>query len=105
MSNGFTHNNANKCIYSNFTESYHMIIYLYVDDLLIFGTNLEGAFETNKYLTSKFKMKDLNEVDIILGIKVKKHSRGYTLNQSYYIENLLVKFKHLGIKETIPMLS
>jgi hypothetical protein len=28
--------------------------------------------DTKKYLTSKFRIKDLNEVDIILGIKVKK---------------------------------
>jgi hypothetical protein len=28
--------------------------------------------DTKKYLTSKFRIKDLNEVDAILGIKVKK---------------------------------
>ncbi|KAM1131175.1 hypothetical protein ACFX19_046438 [Malus domestica] len=44
-------------------------------------------------------MKDLNEVDTILGIKVKKHSGGYALCQSHYIEKLLLKFKHLQIKE------
>jgi hypothetical protein len=31
-----------------------------------------GIVETKKYLTSIFKMKDLGEVDTILGIKVKK---------------------------------
>jgi hypothetical protein len=39
-----------------------------------------GIVETKRYLTSIFKMKDLNEVDIILSIKVKKLSSGYTLN-------------------------
>ena len=46
-----------------------------------------------------FKMKDLNEVDTILGIKVKKHNGGYVLCQSHYIEKLLLKFNHLQIKE------
>lgn len=55
--------------------------------------------ETKKYLTSKFKMKDLKEVDTILGIKVKKFSRGYALCQSHYIEKMLLKFQHLRIKE------
>jgi hypothetical protein len=32
-------------------------------------------------------------------IKVKKHSGGYALCQSHYIEKVLLKFKHLGIKE------
>ncbi|KAK3024292.1 hypothetical protein RJ639_043154 [Escallonia herrerae] len=39
-----------------------------------------------------FKMKDLNEVDTVLGIKVKKHSGGYALSQSHYIEKMLLKF-------------
>ncbi|KAK3032587.1 hypothetical protein RJ639_037351 [Escallonia herrerae] len=51
-------------------NAYGVIICLYVDDLLIFGTNLEGIFETKEYLNSRFKMKDLNEVDTVLGIKV-----------------------------------
>ena len=45
-----------------------------------------------------FKMKDLNKVDTISGIKVKKHSGGYALCQSHYIEKVLLKFKHLEIK-------
>jgi len=77
-----------------------VIVCIYVDDLLIFGTNLEGIDqETKKYLTSKFKMKDIKEMDTILGIKVKKHSEGYALNQSHYISKVLDKFKYLGIKE------
>ena len=55
LSHRFKHNNADKCIYSKFTDCYGVIICLYVDDLLIFGTNMEGIPETKKYLTSKFK--------------------------------------------------
>jgi hypothetical protein len=99
LSNDFKHNGADKCIYSKFTKEYGVIVCLYVDDMLIFGTNMKGIYETKKYLTSMFKMKDLNEVDTILGIKVKKHSGGYALCQSHYIEKVLLKFKHIGIKE------
>ena len=44
-------------------------------------------------------MKDLGEVDTILGIKVKKHSGGFSLCQSHYIDKIISKFNHLGIKE------
>ena len=44
-------------------------------------------------------MKDFKEVDTILGIKVKKHSWGYALCQSHYIEKILLKFQYLKIKE------
>ncbi|PKI64657.1 hypothetical protein CRG98_014946 [Punica granatum] len=85
---GFSHNCADKCFYTKFTEMYGVIICLYVDDLLIFGTNLEGVRETKEYLASNFKMKDLNEVDTILGINVQKHERGFALSQSHYIEKV-----------------
>jgi hypothetical protein len=103
LSHGFKHNNADKCIYSKFTDCYGVIICLYVDDMLIFGTNMEGISETKKYLISKFKMKDLKEVDTILGIKVKKHSGGYALCQTHYIEKILLKFQYLRIKEVTTL--
>lgn len=99
LAHGFKHNNADKCIYSKFTDDFGVIICLYVDDLLIFGTNMQGVSDTKKYLTSQFKMKDLGEVDTILGIKVKKNSGGFSLCQSQYIEKVLLKFNHLKFKE------
>ena len=68
---GFVHNGADQCMYSKFTKEYGVIACFYVDDILIFGTNMKGACETKNYLSSMFQMKDLNKVDIILGIKIK----------------------------------
>ncbi|KAJ9557005.1 hypothetical protein OSB04_011619 [Centaurea solstitialis] len=72
---GFRHNGADRCIYSKCTSNYTVVICLYVDDMLIISTDLEGISETKKYLSSNFKMKDLGEVDTILGIKVKRTGR------------------------------
>ncbi|KAJ9547539.1 hypothetical protein OSB04_020082 [Centaurea solstitialis] len=66
---GFRHNDADRCIYSKCTSDYTVVICLYVDDMLIISTDLEGISETKKYLSFNFKMKDLREVDTILGIK------------------------------------
>ncbi|KAJ9567241.1 hypothetical protein OSB04_003207 [Centaurea solstitialis] len=67
--------------------------------MLIISTDLEGISETKKYLSSNFKMKDLGEVDTILGIKVKRTGSQTSLSQSHYIEKILTKFQHLNIKE------
>ncbi|GJS35543.1 zinc finger, CCHC-type containing protein [Tanacetum coccineum] len=40
------------------------------DDMLIFGTDLEQVQMTKKLLSENFDMKDLGEVDVILGIKI-----------------------------------
>ena len=44
-------------------------------------------------------MKNLGQVDTILGIKVKQNSGSFELSQSHYIEKVLDKFKHLKFKE------
>ena len=69
-----------------------------MDDMLIFGTNMKGVCETKKYLSPMFQMKDLNKVDTILGIKTKRHSEGFSLCQSHYVEKVLQRFEHLNIK-------
>ncbi|GJT46915.1 zinc finger, CCHC-type containing protein [Tanacetum coccineum] len=84
---------------SLFTKDHGVILCLYVDDILIVGTNMEGINETKKFLSSCFQMKDMYEVDTILGIKVKRHSGDYALNQCHYIDKIIDKFQHLNIEE------
>ncbi|GJX11507.1 zinc finger, CCHC-type containing protein [Tanacetum coccineum] len=43
-----------------------VIIFLYVDDMLIFGTDQNQVDKTKKFLSSKFSMKDMGEADVIL---------------------------------------
>ena len=86
-------------MYSKFTKEYEVIVCLYVDDMLIFGTNMKGVCETKRYLSSMFQMKDLNKVDTILEIKIKRHSERFSLCQSHYVKKVFQKFEHLNIKE------
>ena len=69
-----------------------MSLYLYVDDMLIIGSNNDIIKTTKKMLTSKFGMKDLDIADVILGIKITRTSVGIILSQSHYIEKVLEKF-------------
>jgi hypothetical protein len=60
---------------------------LYVDDILIFGSNLNVIEEVKKLLSSNFNMKDLGEADVILNIKlIREGDGGVTLLQSHYVE-------------------
>ena len=47
---------------------------------------MQHVNETKEYQFSQFKMKDLGEVDTILGIKIRRNSGGFALSQSYYVE-------------------
>ena len=73
-----------------------MILCLYVDDILIFGTDLEIVKEVKSYLSKKFDMKDLGEAKVILGMQIEKIGSGISLSQSNTIEKMLKKFKFYG---------
>ncbi|GJX81209.1 zinc finger, CCHC-type containing protein [Tanacetum coccineum] len=89
----FLLNQSDECVYSKFDSSGKgVIICLYVDDILIFGTDQNQVDKTKKFLSSKFSMKDMGEVDVILGIKIKRENKGIVITQSHYIEKILKKF-------------
>ncbi|GJV52163.1 zinc finger, CCHC-type containing protein [Tanacetum coccineum] len=95
LSNGYLLNQAIKCVYSKFDESVKgVIICLYVDDILIFGTDQVQVDLTKEFLSSMFSMKDMGEADIILGIRIKHESNGIEISQSYYIEKVMKKFNY-----------
>ena len=58
--------------------------------------DLNSVENTKKFLCSKFDMKDMGEVDVILGIKIDQHSEGIILSQSHYIEKVLKRFNMFG---------
>jgi hypothetical protein len=72
-------------VYYRFSGSKGVILCLYVDDILIFGTELEAIMETKVFLCKNFDMKDLGKADVILNIKLIKGEDGITLSQSHYV--------------------
>ncbi|GKB27891.1 zinc finger, CCHC-type containing protein [Tanacetum coccineum] len=95
LSNGYLLNQADKCVYSKFDETGKgVIICLYVDDMLIFGTDQVQVDLTKEFLLSRFFMKDIGKVDVIPGIRIKHESNGIAISQSHYIEKVLKKFNY-----------
>ncbi|GJZ30954.1 zinc finger, CCHC-type containing protein [Tanacetum coccineum] len=95
LSSGYLLNQANKCEYSKFDKTGKgVIIFLYVDNMLIFDTDQVQVNLTKKFLSSKFSMKDIGEADVILGIRIKHESNGIAISQSHYIEKVLKKFNY-----------
>jgi hypothetical protein len=75
-SSGFIVNEADKCVYYLYVEGEGVILCLYVDDILIFGSNINMIKEVKDFLSSNFKMKDLGEADVILNIKLLREGNG-----------------------------
>jgi hypothetical protein len=59
---GFAVNKADSCVYYRYGGGEAVILCLYVDDILIFGSNLNVIEEVKKLLLSNFDMKDLEKL-------------------------------------------
>ncbi|GKF03629.1 zinc finger, CCHC-type containing protein [Tanacetum coccineum] len=78
LSNGFSLNQADKCVYSKFDASGKgVIICLYVDDIS-------------------------GEAEVILGIRIKRGNNGISISQSHYIEKILTKFNFANCSPVDP---
>ncbi|GJS23268.1 zinc finger, CCHC-type containing protein [Tanacetum coccineum] len=89
----FILNQSDKCVYSKFDSSGKGVMHcLYVDDMLLFGTDQNQVDKTKKFLPSKFSMKDMGEADVILDIKIKRENKRIVITQSRYIEKIFKKF-------------
>jgi hypothetical protein len=93
-------NEADKYVYYRYGGGEGVILYLYVDDILVFGSSLKVIEEVMKFLSNNFEMKDLGEADVILNIKLlREGDGGVTLLQSHYVKKVL---SHFGFSDCQP---
>ena len=87
ISYGFKIHESDKCVYSEFANGKGVIICLYVDDMLILGTDLESINNTKSFLSSKFDMKDMGVADVILRMRIIRKDKNIILTQTHYVQN------------------
>nr|GFA47611.1 hypothetical protein [Tanacetum cinerariifolium] len=79
---------------------------LYVDDIIIMGNHIPSLQSVNDYLGKCFAMKDLGEVEFILGIKIyrDRSKRLIRHGQNAYMDKILKRYKMDNSKRGhIPM--
>ena len=91
-SNGFHVNDSDACVYSKVEKHDRAIIFFYMDDMLIFGTNLDVVNAIKSFLSTCFDMKDLGHSNVILSIKITRTKEDISFNQSHSIEKILKNF-------------
>ena len=103
---GFEATDAEPCIYIRDDHQGLCMICLYVDDLLIAGKDEATVGLIVSALREHFSMKSLGPVKHMLGIEIhyKLADKNLTLQQTKYIEDLVVKFNQQNAKEvSTPM--
>jgi len=70
--NEFKINKVDWCAYVKNTNKCYVLLYLFMDDMLVLGNDNYIIKSTKKILTNKFNMKDLGDVDVILEVNFTK---------------------------------
>jgi hypothetical protein len=70
------------------------ILVLYVDDLLITGSDQNHILSLKMDLSKEFEMKDLGLMKKFLGIQVAQTTNGILLHQTNYANTIIKKYSH-----------
>ncbi|KAM6574493.1 hypothetical protein CsatA_022820 [Cannabis sativa] len=88
------------------TNSSWLYILVYVDDILITGSDSPQVSSLIVALSSNFTLKDLGLISFFLGIQVLPTTEGVVLSQQKYIQDLICKAELQGAKpQSTPMNS
>lgn len=90
--------NADPCIYHD--KDNHILLLVYVDDILIASRDFARIKELKENLAKYFAIKDLGDVKYCLGIEVSRNREGTYLSQSGYIRDVLARF---GMSDCKPV--
>jgi hypothetical protein len=93
---GYSRCHSDHCVYFKRLENgSYIILVLYVDDMLVAGSNMQDINVLKNKLANSFAMKDLGVAKKILGMRITrdKKNRKLTLSQGEYIEKVLERFR------------
>ena len=99
-SHSFTRCQADHCCYFKKIDNNFIILLLYVDDMLVAGSNMQEIVNLKLKLSKQFEMKDMGAVKQILGMRIKRdtNSRTLLLSQDKYINKVLSRFNMQNAK-------
>jgi len=99
---GFVPLKSDTCVYVYNREGVKIILTLYVDDLLLAGNNAEAMAMVKSQLKQRFKMTDMGEASLVLGIEIKRDRQlgTLTISQEAYSKSILERFGMSDCKPT-----
>jgi len=97
--------NSDPCIYKKVDHQKRIscILAVYVDDIIIAGVPNEVSKIKNQ-IQKHFKIKDIGNIDFIIGIKFQKYKNGFVIHQKRYIIELLKEYKQYNLYPTQNMI-
>ncbi|KAL0641513.1 hypothetical protein Bca4012_102924 [Brassica carinata] len=95
---GFRKSELDHTLFTLVGPSGIIVVLVYVDDLIITGSDKAGIKATKEFLKSVFDIKDLGEMKYFLGIEICRSKEGLFMSQRKYTMDMLKETGVLGGK-------
>jgi hypothetical protein len=105
ISEGCTQSTADYSLFTMRKGNQFIALLVYVDDIILAGTDLTEFTRIKAILDTKFKIKDLGVLKYFLGLEVAHSEQGITISQRKYCLDLLKDSGLLGSKPAITLLD
>lgn len=104
---GFQQHSSDSCLYVSGQKDELFIIAVYVDDLILATRNKKRMDVVKKLLANQFEVKDLGELNYLLGVTVKQDhsSNSVWIGQPTYTSNILDRFGMSESKAVVTPVS
>ena len=86
---GFTQSAHDHCLFIKRSSNSFLALLVYVDDVLITGTNEDDILQVKQFLHSVFNIKDLGYAKYFLGLEIARSPKGMFLHQRKYVLDIL----------------
>ena len=84
MDEDFSQSKADYSLFYKGNGSSYVALLVYVDDIVITGASIEGINDLKQNLSQEFKLKDLGNLKMFLGIEVARSKTGISICQRKY---------------------
>ena len=86
---GYTVSHYDSALFLHRTDKGTILLFLYVDDMIITGDDLNGIQKLKDFLSQQFEMKDLGHLSYFLGLKITHSIDRLYITQAKYASELL----------------
>ncbi|GJZ37802.1 putative RNA-directed DNA polymerase [Tanacetum coccineum] len=95
---GFEQSKFDYSLYTKHRSGMFIDLLVYVDDIVITGSDIDGINEFKLFLSTKFYIKELGSLKYFLGIEVIKNDLGLCMTQRKYCMELLHEYGLLAAR-------